>query len=238
MTRLKVDNYLIIFFIGLIVTLLVGLGGNIVLKASLPASVSKTEVNFEKRLRLLENDLVSGNITIREYDSLADLLRLQIKRRNALQNENHNPDKMPEWVTKLGIIEPDGLKFDPVFSNYTSVDDPAEGFNSVSLVYSGNYEKAVAEATKIASNANLVSAGNFKAKGGPAIKNNASAKAGISFLNYSLGNTDKDFLISIEVEPSGRLTIMVTDNKQLNDRLLVYEPLNNRQNSAAKLKKQ
>jgi len=238
MTRIKVDNYLIIFFIGLIVTLLVGLGGNIVLKAGLPASVSKTSVNFEKRLRLLENDLLSGNITTREYDSLADLLRLQIKRRNALQNENHNPDKMPEWVTKLGINEPDGLKFDPVFSNYTSVDDPTEGFNSVSLVYSGNYEKAVAEATKIASNANLVSAGNFRAKGGPAKNNKTQAKAGISFLNYSLGNTDKDFLISVEVEPSGRLTIMVTDNKQLNDRLLVYEPLNNRQNSVTKLKKQ
>jgi hypothetical protein len=125
-----------------------------------------------------------------------------------------------------------------VFSNYTSVDDPAEGFNSVSLVYSGTYEQAMAEAARIAQNANLSSGRNFKTKGSPVKNMDPKANCGISYMNYTLGNTDKDFLISMEVEPSGRLTIMVTDNKQLNECLLVYEPLNNRQNSAAKLKKQ
>jgi hypothetical protein len=71
------------------------------------------------------------------------------------------------------------------------------------------------------------------------VKNqNLSANPEISYLNYSLGNTNLDFLISIHVEPSGRLTIMVTNNRQLNERLLVYGPLNNRQNGSAKQKKQ
>ena len=238
MTKLKVEKFLVISFIGLIVTFFVGLGGNIVLKAGMPASVSKTEVNFEKRLQILEDDLLAGTISKTEFDSMADLLRLQKTTIEAVLDESHKPHKMPEWVMKLGIDEPQNLKFDQVFSNYTSVDDPAEGFNSVSLVYSGTYEQAMAEAARIAQNANLSSGRNFKTKGSPVKNMDPKANCGISYMNYTLGNTDKDFLISMAVEPSGRLTIMVTDNKQLNECLLVYEPLNNRQNSAAKLKKQ
>ena len=238
MTKIKVEKILVISFIGLIVIFLVGLGGNIVLKAGSPASATKTEVNFEKRLQSLEDDLATGNITKHEFDSLSDLLRLQLVRSAALQDESHNPDKMPEWVSKLGITEPDGMKFDQVFSNYTSVDDPSEGFNSVSLVYTGSYEKAFAEAAKIAASAKLSIGGVVKAKGSPLKSAVVPANASISYMNYSLDKTDQDFLISVEVEPSGLLTIMVTDNKQLNECLLAYEPLNIRQNSKLKQKKQ
>jgi len=238
MTKLKVEKFLVISFIGLIIVFFVGFGGNIVLKAGMPASVSKTEVNFEKRLQILEDDLLAGTINKTEFDSMADVLRLQKTTIEAVLDENHTPHKIPEWVRALGIDEPKNLKFDQVFSNYTTVDDPAEGFNSVSLVYSGSYEQAVEEAAKIAEKANLSKGGNFRTKGSPVKNKKPESNAAVSYLNYSLGNTDKDFLISVEVEPSGRLTIMVTDSKQLNERLLVYEPLNNRQNSAAKLKKQ
>jgi len=238
MTKVKVEKIIVISFIGLIVLFLVGLGGNIVLKAGLPSSVSKAEVNFEKRLQSLEDDLVSGKVTRHEYDSLADMLRLQLKRNAVLRDESHNPDKMPDWVSKLGISEPDGMKFDQVFSNFTSVNDPSEGFNSVSLVYTGDYDKACMEAARIAENAKLSPGGIFKAKGNPVKNKVGENNTEISYLNYSLNNSDQDFLISVQVEPSGRLIIMATDNKQLNERLLVYEPLNIRQNSGAKHKKQ
>jgi hypothetical protein len=238
MTKVKVEKFLVISFIGLIVTLLVGLGGNIVLKAGLPASVSKTGVNFEKRLQSLEDDLVAGNITRYEYDSVSGVIHLQMQRAAVLREDSHNPERMPDWVIELGISEPDGMKFDQVFSNFTSSDDPSEGFNSVSLVYTGNYEKAIEEAAKIASAAKLFPGGIFRAKGSPVKNQNLSSNPEISYLNYSLGNTNLDFLISIHVEPSGRLTIMVTNNRQLNERLLVYGPLNNRQNGSAKQKKQ
>ena len=130
------------------------------------------------------------------------------------------------------------MKFDPIFSNYTSIDDPSEGFNSVSLVYTGSYEQAIEQAEKIAVSAKLSAGRIFKAKGSPASKENVKPGSSASYLNYSLGNTNHEYLISVQVEPSGRLTIMATDNKQLNERLLAYEPLNNRQNSAAKRKKQ
>ncbi len=238
MVKVKVEKILVISFIGFIITLFVGLGGNIVLKAGLPASVTKTEVNFEKRLHSLEDDLLAGIITRHEYDSLVDELRLQIKRSDALKDENHNPDKIPDWATKLGISEPNGLKFDQVFSNYTSVDDPSEGFNSISLVYTGDYGQAVDQANKIAARANLTAGGDFKAKGGPVTKLTAHNNPMISYMNYSLDDMDQNFLISIQVEPSGSLTIMVTDKKQLDKCLLAYEPLNNRLKSAAKRKKQ
>jgi hypothetical protein len=238
MTKTKVEKILVISFIGLIVAFLVGLGGNIILKAGLPASAPKSEVNFEKRLQSLEDDLEAGNITKHEFDSLTDILRIQIKRSEALTDESHSHDKIPDWVTKLGIKEPEGMKFDQDFSNSTSITDSSEGFNSVSLVYTRSYDKAAEEAEKIAANAKLWVGGVFKAKGSPvkpAFKNHNSA---ISYMNYSLEKADQDFLISVKVEPSGLLTIMVTDNKQLNKCLLAYEPLNNRQNSASKRKKQ
>lgn len=238
MTKNKVEKILVISFIGLIVVFLVGLGGNLVLKAGSPSSAPKTEVNFEKRLHSLEDDLVAGNITKHEFDSLSDILRIQIKRNEALTDESHSPEKIPDWVIKLGITEPEGMKFDQDFSNSTSIADPSEGFNSVSLVYTGSYEKAVEEAAKIAANAKLSVGGIFKAKGSPVKADVKRANTGISYMNYSLDNADQDFLISVQVEPSGLLTIMVTDNKQLNKCLLVYEPLNNRHNSNSKQKKQ
>jgi len=238
MIKFKVEKNLVISFIGLIVISLVGLGGNIVLKAGSPASDTKTEVNFEKSLQSLEDDLVAGNITKLEFDSLSNILRTKLERSAALQDESHNPDKMPDWVTILGVTEPDGMKFDQVFSNYTTVNDPAEGFNSVSLVYSGSYEKAMEEAARIAANAKLSIGGVFKAKGSPVKSDGLNSLNGISYVNYGLSKSDQDFLISVQVEPSGLLTIMVTDNKQLNERLLAYEPLNNRHNSKSKQKKQ
>jgi hypothetical protein len=238
MVKIKVEKNLVISFIGLIIIFLAGLGGNIVLKAGSPASVSKTEVNFEKRLQSLEDDLVTGSITKHEFDSLSDILRIQIKRSEALTDESHTPDKIPDWVIKLGIKEPEGMKFDQDFSNSTSIADPSEGFNSVSLVYTGSYDKAIEEAAKIAANAKLSVGGVFKAKGSPVKPDAKNVNSGISYVNYSLEKSDHDFLISVQVEPSGLLTIMVTDNKQLNDCLLAYEPLNNRQNSASKRKKQ
>ena len=238
MTKVKVEKIIVISFIGFIITLFVGLGGNIVLKAGLPASAEKTEVNFENRLHTLEDDLLTGTITKHEYDSLLDELRLQIKRNDALKDENHNPDKIPDWVTKLGISEPEGMKFDEVLSHYTLLSDPTEGFNSASLVYTGDYNKAVEEAAKLATKVNLTPGGNFKAKGAPVTKFEDHNNKVISYINYSLGNMDQNFLISIEVEPSGSLSIMVTDKKQLDKCLMAYEPLNNRLNSAAKRKKQ
>jgi hypothetical protein len=238
MLKVRIGKIIVISFIGLIVAFFAGLGGNFILQAGLPTSVPKTEFNFEKSLQILEDDLDKGTITKHKYDSLSAQLHIKMERRYLLQDESHNPDKMPEWVSKLGITEPDGMKFDPIFSNYTSIDDPSEGFNSVSLVYTGSYEQAIEQAEKIAVSAKLSAGRIFKAKGSPASKENVKPESSASYLNYSLGNTNQDYLISVQVEPSGRLTIMVTDNKQLNERLLAYEPLNNRQNSAAKRKKQ
>jgi hypothetical protein len=237
MIKLKVEKFLVISFIGLIVVFLVGFGGNLVLQAGSPASVSKTEVNFEKRLQTLEDNLATGNITKHEFDSLSDLLRVKIKRVEAMDEESHRPGKIPVWVTNLGITEPDGMRFDKVFSNYTSVNDPSEGFNSVSLVYSGSYAIAVEEAAKIAANANLSVGGVFKSKGSPTRKSISKKNSPISYVNYSLDETDQDFLISVQVESSGLLTIMVTDNKQLNNCLQAYAPLNNRRDSDSKQKK-
>ncbi|MFZ4548083.1 MAG: hypothetical protein ACOYN4_11640 [Bacteroidales bacterium] len=237
MTELKIEKAIIISFIGLIVAFLIGLGGNVVLKAGLPFSAKRTEVDFEKRLKSLENSLVDGSITRREYDSISEKISLQVDRTAVSNEANDKLEGMPNWVIQLGIDQPNGMKFDPTFSDYTSVDSPSEGFNSVSLVYTGPYEVAVIEAQKIAESASLSPATLLKSKGRPVSIKATKVNPEVSYLNYSLGNTDKDYLISVQVMPSGRLTIMVTDRKQLNERLLVYEPLNSRKNSTANQKK-
>lgn len=239
MTIVKIGKILVISFIGFIITFSVGLGGNTVLKAGLPTSKLKIEVNFEKQMQMLEDELLTGKISRITFDSLSDEIRSQLSRKDVMDSDSHLLEKLPEWVSQLGISKPQGMKFDKAFSDFTSVENPSEGFNSVTLVYFGTYEKAVEEATRIARDANLAFGVDFKAKGSPERKSSVSnEKSGISFLNYNLGDTKKDFLISVKVEPSGRLTITVTDNKQLNDCLSAYAPLNNRQNSHSKQKKQ
>jgi hypothetical protein len=237
MIKKKIEKIIIISFIGLFVAIFVGLSGNIILKAGSPAAATKTEINFENRLQSLEEDLASGKISRTEYDSITSLLYTQKQQSEALLDENKNFDKIPDWVSKLGISAPVGMSFDPVFSDYTTVDDPSEGFNSVSLVYTGSYENAIDAATKIAASAKLSAAGNHRAKGAPVRNEVQQSNSEVSYLNYSLGNTNKDYLISVQVEPSGRMIIMVTDNRQLNDRLLTYEPLNNHEKSEPKRKK-
>lgn len=238
MTKIKVEKILVISFIGFIIPFFVIVGGNPPLRAGLPTSDTKAEINFEKDLQLIEDDLLAGTITRFEYDSLTSVIRQQIRSSEALTEENHSITEIPEWVAKLGINEPKGMKLDVDFSSYTSVDDPTEGFNSVSLIYTGEYENAVKEANRIALNAQLKPGRNFKSIGSPENSKIIGSSKALSFLNYSLGVTNQDFLISVQVEPSGKLIIDVTDNKQLNKCLLTYEPLNNRQNSSAKQKKQ
>jgi len=234
MTNKKVEKNIIIYFIGLIVALFAILGGDMVLKAELPAN-TKTQIDFGMQLQSLENDLETGKISLHHFDSLSTQLRLQKERNEQFTDEIRTLDKMPEWVKELGITVPEGMKFDQVFSDYTSVDDPTEGFNSVSLVYTGTYETAIAEAERIAASAHLEVGGVHFVKNK---SQNVTRNSMVNYLNYSLENANQDYLISVQVVSSGRLTIMVTDNKQLNERLLVYEPLNNRQNNTAKRKKQ
>ena len=238
MTKRKIEKIIVISFIVLIGIFLVGLNGNIVLKAGSPDTDPKPEVNSEERLRPMEADLQAGKITKHEYDSLADLLRVQIRGNEAVEDNTHTLKKMPAWVEKLGIPEPQKLAFDSDFSSFTSVDNPSEGFNSVSLVYTGTYTNAIEEAARIAASVNLTAGGNFVAKGSPVKPQNQSHRKGVRYLNYSLDKTKQDFLISVEVEASGRLTLVVTDNKQLNQCLLAYAPLNNRENKELKRKKQ
>jgi len=170
MTKLKVGKIIVISFIGLIVTFFVGLGGNFILKAGLPTVVSKAKVDFENRLLVLENNLAAGTISRNDYDSLAEIIRVQKANAEAPDEDLQVSGKLPEWVTRLGISEPENMKFDRVFSDFTSIDNPTEGFNSVSMIYTGRYEIAVKEASRIAAVANLSLGGNFKAKGAPVTK--------------------------------------------------------------------
>ena len=238
MIKLKIEKIFFISFIGSIIVFSALTGGNFVLKASQPVNISNDSFYIEKRLKLLDDQLSSGMITKYYYDSLADYLRMQIKQNSTMKNNLFYVPKMPDWVANLGITAPEGMKYDPMASVFTSVENPTEGFNSVSMIFTGNYDTAVKEAAQLASKAKVKIIRSSAAIGCPANKKGKTIKPVVKYLNYDLMNIDQDFLMSIEVEPSGHLTLMVTDNKQLNQRLLAYEPMKNRNNRSSNRKKQ
>jgi len=237
MTRLRDRKLLIISLIGTILTVFAGLSGDIVLKAESPAHSTKSDFNFNESLHTLDADLQAGKLTKITYDSLYLQLHAQMKRRETLQADNHIPDKMPQWVRDLGMPVPENMVYEPVFSEFTTQEYPSEGFNSVNLVYTGNYEEAVKQAAKIAEACHLSKAGNFIAKGSPMVTETQEGSRPVSYLNYSLTHCDQDFLISVQVKPTGRMSISVTDNKQLTACLIASKPSNYRLNHQAKKKK-
>jgi hypothetical protein len=238
MTSKKIAKNILIYFIVLIASVTVVLGGSIILRAGQPTAGTRAETDFDKRLKEAEAGLASNQITRAQYDSIYSVLQRQLKQVQALENEEGLSARIPAWASELGISEPQGMKFDPVFSSETSVSIPAEGFNSVTLIYSGSYSTAVAEAERLAASAGLQQAGDFTAKGSPTRPDHVPQSRELSFVNYKLDRTTPDYLISLQVEPSGRMIIMITDSRQLDEVLLAYEPLNSRHKNDSKRKKQ
>jgi len=127
---------------------------------------------------------------------------------------------LPEWAKQLGLIEPVNLALVPEKSHLTSADVPDESFNSVTLTYTGNYDTAMNQAGRIARAAKLPLSKDYKAMRKQAERAGHGKRfKGIAYMNYDLSTRDIDFLVYVEVDEKGTLTLSATDMKQMNKQL-------------------
>lgn len=133
---------------------------------------------------------------------------------------------LPDWAKSLGLTEPMGLNVNMAEYKQTTMQN--EGYDSVILVYDGDYETSLLQAQQIATLANIPVSPEFKAAQGSLntmtdeekIQMNISGDMlkWIVYANYSLLDTKIDYLITISVDETGRLTIEAINYKQMKAR--------------------
>jgi hypothetical protein len=169
----------------------------------------ETEVNKVESKRAL------GEIS----DAEADRQLLEIKEtygRTIARRSNLNPaTSLPQWAQQLRLTEPTGMKLDPDYSQMTTVSNPDEGFNSVLLVYIGDYDLAMKEAARIARIANIPLGKDYLQAVELSKTYNTNPIKGVAYMNFDPFIEDKDFNISITVDETGMLTISAVDVMQM-----------------------
>lgn len=132
------------------------------------------------------------------------------------RRSNTNPATgLPSWARALGLSEPRGLMLDTDYSQMTSENEPGEGFNSVLLVYTGSYDRAMAEAGRIANMAGVPLSRDYKQAVELAETFSRAPIRGVAYMNFDPFVRDADYNISITVDEEGMLTISVVDVEQM-----------------------
>lgn len=132
------------------------------------------------------------------------------------RRSNINPaTALPDWARSLGLSEPRGMTLDMDYSQTTSALNPEEGFNSVLLVYTANYNHAMAEAKRIAEFARIPMSKDYKQAVELALTYSSAPIRGVAYMNFDPFVSDNDYNISITVDDDGMLTISVVDVEQM-----------------------
>ncbi|MGB4654770.1 MAG: hypothetical protein WBH98_05010 [Bacteroidales bacterium] len=173
---------------------------------------AKTNYNYETDSVDSTNNYQNDSET--EHESIANFYKKKSQSSKSVDNQSNF--NSPKWLKNTGFKHPNNLTFEPYLSDFTSVNKANEGFNSVSLVYTGTYENALAYANFIS---DLYKLSHFNIS--DAIDEN---KAKIVFTNYKFADTNEElkYLVSVEITPKGKLTLMITDQKQLNKKIANY----------------
>jgi soluble cytochrome b562 len=132
------------------------------------------------------------------------------------RRSNINPaTALPDWARSLGLTEPRGMTLDLDYSQTTSALNPEEGFNSVLLVYTANYNHAMAEAKRIAELARIPMSKDYEQAVELARTYSSAPIRGVAYMNFDPFVSDQDYNISITVDDDGMLTISVVDVEQM-----------------------
>ncbi len=170
---------------------------------------------LQKELDQLEHQRAEGSISEEEFNIRANELKDTYGRALAKRDNLKPATGLPQWAVQLGLTEPQGMTLDQAFSQITSVENNDEGFNSVTLVYTGNYEHAINEATRIARLAGIPLGKDFVQARELAKTYSSSPVKGIAFMNFDPYLKDAPVNISITVDEVGVLTISAVDVEQM-----------------------
>lgn len=171
---------------------------------------------MQEEVNRVEEDRDQGVITDEEAIDQLNEINNTLGRELAKKTNDNPVSGLPRWARRLGLTEPTGMSFDQDFSQSTSERNEIEGFNSIILVYRGNYNVAMQQADIIAKTANIPLSQDYK--DALQLKNEYGIETikGASYMNFKIGaDNNPKYNISITVDDDGTLTINATDNEAL-----------------------
>jgi hypothetical protein len=164
----------------------------------------------------VEEQRALGKISDDEAIEQLNQINNTLGRKIAKVSNFHPVDGLPSWAKELGLSEPVGMVLDKDYSQITSESNESEGFNSVTLVYRGDYDVAMKQAGIIAGKANIPMSKEYEDAIILSEKYNINSIKGASYLNFELGSDNNPrYNISITVKDDGTLTINATDTHTL-----------------------
>lgn len=170
---------------------------------------------MQAEIEAIEQQRALGELSDKEADEQLNEVKETYGRVIARRSNSNPATSLPDWARQLGLTEPQGLMLDADYSQLTSVENPNEGFNSVLLVYSGNYQLAMNEAERIANKANIPISKDYKQAVELAKTYSSTPIQGIAYMNFDPFVSDATYNISITVDETGMLTISAVDVGQM-----------------------
>ncbi len=182
---------------------------------------------MQNELDEVEKLRAEGRIDDAEFNTRSNEIKDTYGRAMARQKNTAPVSGLPQWARELGLSEPVGLILDQEFSQVTSANNADEGFNSVLLVYSGNYNTAMQEAQRIASAARVPFSKDFlEAKEITELYSSTPIK-GVAYMNFDPFVKDAPINISITVDETGMLTISAVNVEQMSRQFERSRPTGN-----------
>ncbi|MCK9290286.1 MAG: hypothetical protein WCR58_02645 [Bacteroidales bacterium] len=171
---------------------------------------------MEQELDEIETQLVRGEINREEYLIRSNEIKNAYGRKITIAGQAAIIQELPLWAKDIGLSEPAGMTLNQELSMLTNVNNPEEGFNSLLVVYTGNYQVAMKEAQRIAAQANIPISSDFKEALEISRQYGSSPLKGIAFANFEPFVKDAPVNISITVDEAGILTISAINIEQMN----------------------
>ncbi|MDO8899060.1 MAG: hypothetical protein Q7V19_15525 [Bacteroidales bacterium] len=182
---------------------------------------------MQNELDEVEKLRAEGRIDDAEFNTRSNEIKDTYGRAMARQKNTAPVSGLPQWARELGLSEPVGLILDQEFSQVTSANNADEGFNSVLLVYLGNYNTAMQEAQRIASAARVPLSKDFlEAKEITELYSSTPIK-GVAYMNFDPFLKDAPINISITVDETGMLTISAVNVEQMSRQFERSRPTGN-----------
>lgn len=170
---------------------------------------------MQAEIETIERKRALGELTDKEADKQLNEVKETYGRVIARRSNVNPATALPTWARQLGLSEPVGLTLDPDYSQLTSIKNADEGFNSVLLVYSGDYNTAMREAKRIAAEAEIPLSKDYKQAVELAKTYSSTPIRGIAYMNFDPFVSDADFNVSITVDDTGMLTISAVNVQQM-----------------------
>ncbi|MBU1013154.1 MAG: hypothetical protein KKG99_09110 [Bacteroidetes bacterium] len=176
---------------------------------------------LNEKIQIVEKQFETGQINREKADQLINDLNQRYSKATG-ENEENSIGTFPAWLTDLNITEPQGLTYNASDSYLTKEENLQDGFNSALFIYNGTYQQAMAEAKRIAEQANIPLSESYqKAKDlSEQLGKEIEGVEGVAYINYKFGDESFDgrYKISLSVDKSGKLAIHVVDEQMKNAR--------------------